>query len=114
MALMHSRPDRAQAQGAFGYGRRAEHKVRRSSEVAGARVGKAFTEGADKAGGAMSKLGDTASNWAVPFAASLTTIGKHLDDTDTKTQKLHASLSEAGKVTLFAGGAGLSSSPSRP
>jgi TP901 family phage tail tape measure protein len=87
-----------------------EASLRRAGLVAeesGSKIGGAFTAGTDKAGGAISKLGQTAGNWGVPFAASLQTVGKHLDDTTSKTQKLHASLSEAGKVTLLAGGAGL-------
>ena len=70
-------------------------------------IGNAFTSGTSKAGGAITKLSQQAAALGVPFAGSLGTIGKHLDDATSKTNRLHTAMSEAGKVTLLAGGAGL-------
>jgi TP901 family phage tail tape measure protein len=70
-------------------------------------LGDKFTAASTQAGGAMSRLGKEAAGWGIPFAGSLQVVGKHLDEATSKTTKLHAALSEAGKVTLLAGGAGL-------
>jgi TP901 family phage tail tape measure protein len=68
-------------------------------------IGDAFNSGSTKAGNALEKLGHKAEGLGIPFAAGLSTAGKHLDEATTKTGKLTSVMGELGKATLLAGGA---------
>lgn len=70
-------------------------------------IGDAFNSGSTKAGNALEKLGKKAEGLGIPFAAGLSTAGKHLDEASTKTGKLTTVMGDLGKATLIAGGAGL-------
>lgn len=76
------------------------------ADKSGSTIGDAFTKGTSRAGGAISKLASEASSLGVPFAGSLTVIGKHLDEATSKTARLHTAVAELGKVTLIGGLAG--------
>lgn len=76
-------------------------------DAQGKNIGDRFTAGTSKAGGAISRLAKQGEALGVPFATSLGLVGRHLDEANTKSQKLHASMQELGKVALFGGGAAL-------
>jgi TP901 family phage tail tape measure protein len=83
-----------------------ESKLERAGIVgkaSGDTIGDSFTKGTSRAGGAVEKLGQLGANLGIPFAGSLTVIGKHLDETDSKARKLHGTLAAAGKVAAFGG-----------
>jgi TP901 family phage tail tape measure protein len=94
----------------LGDSRGLEASLERAGLVAkgsGDAISDAFNSGSTKAGNALEKLGKKAEGLGIPFAAGLTTAGKHLDEATTKTGKLTTVMGELGKATLIAGGAGL-------
>lgn len=90
---------------------RALDEVGIRANIVGKQVEKSFgtslETAAHKTGGAFSKVGTTLESWGVPFMGSLDKVGAKLEETHTKGHKALSALSEAGKVTLMAGGAGV-------
>lgn len=93
----------------FGSTKDLEASLVRAGEVAdeaGNKIGGAFEKGGQKAGGAMSKLGNTLGNFGLPFGESISKVGEHFSEIEGKGKKLGAAMSEIGKVSLMAFGAG--------
>lgn len=82
-------------------------KIQTDAESAGTGMGNAIDKGSTKAGTALSKLGQTAGNFGIPFANTISIAGEHLDQLSTKGQRATAVISEIGKVALLGGAAGL-------
>ena len=86
-----------------------EGALARSSAAAdetSAAIGTKFDEASTKAGGAFEKLGNTLSNWGLPFGGAISDIGKKFDDADTKGQKFGQAMSTLGGAALLGVGAG--------
>jgi hypothetical protein len=81
-------------------------KMAASSEAAGVKIGRAYDEGATKAAGSLKKLSTLGGSLGVPLSGSLGAVGKHLDETTAKTEKLHESLAKLGKGVVIGGVAG--------
>jgi hypothetical protein len=86
---------------------RAFEETALASERAGSKIGTVVEQGSLKAGNALTRLGQTAGSFGIPFAGSLTMIGQKFDSTATKGQKFGTAISQIGKVSLVAGVAGL-------
>jgi hypothetical protein len=77
-----------------------------AAAASGARIGSAFEKGSDKAGSALTKLGQTGASWGIPLSGSLTKMGKEFDEADSKAGKFGSALASGGKLAVTAGLAG--------
>ncbi len=84
----------------------AAKRAAAAADMSGGRISKAFEDGTSKAGSALTRLGKMGESWAIPFAGSITKIGKQFDDAETKGKKLESALAGMGKLTLGAGTVG--------
>lgn len=80
------------------------------AEETGAKTEAAFGDKLAAAGertaGVFQRIGQTMGNWGIPLAGSVSKVGDHLAQAQTKGQKFGAAMQEMGKVTLVAGAAG--------
>lgn len=82
-------------------------EVKHAAEDAAKGGASAFDKSTSKVGGAFSKLGNSLSNWGLPFGKSISDIGTKLDNVEGKGQKFSGIMSDIGKVSLQAGAVGL-------
>lgn len=76
---------------------RAFSETKKAAESAAKGSSSAFDKGTSKVGGAFEKLGNSMSNFGLPFGNSLTQLGEKLDATDTKGKKFGLAMAEVGK-----------------
>jgi TP901 family phage tail tape measure protein len=84
----------------------ASRRALEAARVTGGGIGRAFEDGTSRAGNALTKFGATGASWGIPFAGSLSKIGKQFDEAETKGQKMTSVLSSVGKLTLGVGAVG--------
>lgn len=82
-------------------------KLELDAKNAGTGLGNAVEKGSSRASAGLNKLGNTATNFGIPFAAVLSNIAEKFDQTSTKGKKFVSVVSEVGKGALIGGAAGL-------
>lgn len=78
-----------------------------AAEAAGKEIGDKMGAGVNKTGGMLNRLGQSMSNWGIPFGESVSKAGDKLAEAQTKGQKFSQAMSTMGGVTLAAGAAGV-------
>ncbi len=75
------------------------------AEEEGGKISGAFQSASDKTSGIFGKLGNTLSNWGLPFGESISAIGEKFKDVEAEGKSFTGVMSEVGKATLLGGGA---------
>ena len=77
------------------------------AEEEGGKISGAFQKASDKTSGIFSKLGNSLSNWGLPFGESVAAIGEKFSDVEAEGKRFSGVMAEVGKATLLGGGAAL-------
>lgn len=80
----------------------ATKKISASGISAGAKFSEGIEKGTTRAGSAFEKLGNSLSNWGIPFAGNLSKIGQDLDNVSTHGKGVIEALSAVGGVATAA------------
>ena len=80
----------------------ASSRIGSSGAAGGEKFASEMEKGTNKVGGLFTKLGQSASNWGLPFSGTLTKIGSELSTTGQKGAGFADAMSAAGAVTVAA------------
>ncbi len=78
-------------------------RIKASTEEAAASMSNTFDKSTSKVGGAFSRLGQTMSNWGIPFGNTISDIGTKFDAADSKATKFSGIMADLGKASLAIG-----------